>query len=246
MAKRRDHRDVADGLWPVAHRCDQHLSLFALEFVNFYTDHEKFTSPGFYNGKTEHYERHMFCIQGSMRTACAAPRRRRQCLAQARHGDRYVEFLLPDNSFDALKALFISQDFDRVRVPKRDQKQWEVDTLRSGPPSERQVLRPGDPAAVDLLWRDVAALANAGGGVLIVGVEKDGTGLVGITRPDHVAISAQHGSERVVLALPDDGADQLRRRSHSGGGARARSAPYMCDDGVTYVRRDGETLPADH
>src|SRR5262245_57622281 len=43
----------------------QSSSLHALEFVNFYTDHEKFTSPGFYNGRIEHYERRMFCIQGS-------------------------------------------------------------------------------------------------------------------------------------------------------------------------------------
>src|SRR6185436_16673599 len=43
----------------------QSASLHALEFINFYTDHDTFTSPGFYNGKTEHYERRMFCIQGS-------------------------------------------------------------------------------------------------------------------------------------------------------------------------------------
>ena len=43
----------------------QHPSLHALEFINFYTDHDTFTSPGFYNGRTEHYERRMFCIQGS-------------------------------------------------------------------------------------------------------------------------------------------------------------------------------------
>ena len=130
----------------------------------------------------------MFCIQGS-----DAHRLRRTSAGDGnawhRHGigDRYVEFLMQDSSFASLKALFASQDFDRVRVPKRDQKQWEMDTLRSGPPSERQVLRPGDPVTVDLLWRDVAALANMGGGVLIVGVEKDGSSVEGIARPEQVS-----------------------------------------------------------
>src|SRR6266542_3781248 len=136
----------------------QHTSLHALEFVNFYTDHEKFTSPGFYNGKTEHYQRRMFCIQGS-----DAHRLRRANAGDGdawhRHGigDRYIELLLADNSFAAVKALLASQDFDHVRVPKRDQKQWEVDTLRFGPPSERQVMRAGDPESAGMLWHDIAA-----------------------------------------------------------------------------------------
>src|SRR5689334_16308846 len=181
----------------------QHPALHALEFVNFYTDHEKFTSPGFYNGKIEHYERRMFCIQGS-----DAHRLRRTSVGDGnawhRHGigDRYVEFQLPENSFASLKALFASQDFDRVRVPKRDQKQWEVDTLRSGAPSERQVLRPGDSQAADLLWRDVAALANMGGGVLIVGVEKEGLSVAGIARPDQLSELLRRQVQEQVVPQP--------------------------------------------
>lgn len=59
--------------------------LHALEFINFYTDHEKFTSPGFYNGKTEHYERRMFCIKAVMPIVCAAWLRltRRRLIATA-------------------------------------------------------------------------------------------------------------------------------------------------------------------
>src|SRR6266545_2200885 len=227
----------------------QSASLHALEFINFYTDHDTFTSPGFYNGKTEHYERRMFCIQGS-----DAHRLRRTNAGDGnawhRHGigDRYVEFLLPDNSFASLKALFVSQDFDRVRVPKRDQKQWEVDTLRSGPPSERQVLRPGDPAAVELLWRDVAALANAGGGVLIVGVAKDGSGVVGIPRPDQVSEQLRLMVQDRVVPQPYltmelinyEGQDLMRVEVRA-----PEPPPYMGDDGVIYVRRDGETASAD-
>jgi hypothetical protein len=227
----------------------QHQSLNALEFVNFYTDHEKFTSPGFYNGKTEHYERRMFCIQGS-----DAHQLRRSSGNNGepthRHGigDRYVELLLPDISFAALKALFASQDFDRVRVPKRDQKQWEVDTLRFGKVSERQVLRAGDAASsVERLWQDIAALANVGGGVLIIGCEKDGATITGVARPDQVGEQMRRSVETMITPQPYlmlelmnyEGRDLIRVE------VRARDhPPYIGSDGVIYIRRDGETLPA--
>jgi len=225
----------------------QHPSLHALEFVNFYTDHEKFTSPGFYNGKTEHYERRMFCIQGS-----DAHRLRRTTAGDGsawhRHGigDRYVEMMLPDTSFASLKALFASQDFDRVRVPKRDQKQWEIDTLRAGQPNERQILRDGRPEQLDNLWRDVAALANTGGGVLIVGVED--SGVVGVPRPDQVSEQLRRQVQEQVTPQPYltmelmnyEGRDLIRIEVRA-----PEHPPYIARDGAIYVRRDGETAPAD-
>ena len=221
--------------------------LHAIEFINFYTDHEKFTSPGWYNGRTEHYERRMFCIQSS-----DAHRVRRSGEPNgdpaARHGvgDRYVELLLPDPSFAALKALFTSQEFDCVRVPKRDQKQWEVDTLRVGPPSERHVLRAE--SAADELWRDVAALANVGGGTLIIGADPgDGT-VQGVSRPDQVSEALRvRVQERIVPPpyltmelLSYDGRDLIRVEVKA-----PEPPPYLSREGVIYTRRDGQTAPAD-
>lgn len=225
----------------------QHPALNALEFVNFYTDHEKFTSPGFYNGKTEHYERRMFCIQGS-----DAHRLRRTTAGDGnawhKHGigDRYVELLLPSHSFAALKALLASHDFDRVRVPKRDQKQWEVDTMRAGQSSERQVLRSS--AALDMVWRDIAALANLGGGVVIVGVDDGGSGVQGIARPDQASELLRRQLQEHVAPQPYltlelmhyEGRDLIRIEVRA-----PDHPPYMGSDGVIYVRREGETVAAD-
>ncbi|MFL5804395.1 MAG: RNA-binding domain-containing protein [Roseiflexaceae bacterium] len=227
----------------------QHAALHALEFINFYTDHETFTSPGFYNGKTEHYERRMFCLQSS-----DAHRLRRTAAGEGdawhRHGigDRYIEMLLPDNSFAAVKALFGSQNFDHVRVPKRDQKQWEVDTLRFGPPSERQVMRAGDPETVALLWRDVAALANMGGGLLIVGCARDGEEITGVARPDQVSDHLRRSVQDQLVPQPYltmelmnyQGRDLIRVEVRA-----PEHPPYMSHDGVIYVRREAETAPAD-
>ncbi|WP_129628683.1 RNA-binding domain-containing protein [Candidatus Oscillochloris fontis] len=227
----------------------QSLHLHALEFVNFYTDHEKFTSPGFYNGKVEHYERRMFCIQGS-----DAHRLRRlpttdgQVMHRHGIGDRYVELLLPDNSFESLRALFTSQDFDRVRVPKRDQKQWAVDAVRFGGSTERQVLRPiDDENHTNDLWCDVAALANAGGGVLVVGCEPGGR-VTGVERPDHLSEQLRKGVAEQISPQPYlsfelmsyEGQDVMRVEVKS-----SEPPPYVCSNGVIYVRRNGETVVAD-
>lgn len=223
--------------------------LQALEFVHFYTNHEKFTSPGFYNGKTEHYERRMFCLQGS-----DAHRLRRASVlgedAWHRHGigDRYVELLLPDTSFDSIRALFASHDFDRVRVPKRDQKQWEVDSLRFGPANERRIMCGDDAQRLEHLWRDVVALANMGGGLLIIGCEKEGDTIVGVARPDQVSDMVRRSIQEEVVPQPYltmelltyEGRDLIRIEVRA-----TEPPPYMGSDGVMYVRRDGETVPAD-
>jgi len=222
--------------------------LHALEFINFYTDHEKFTSPGFYNGKTEHYERRMFCIQGS-----DAHRLRRlpEGDAQATHrhgiGDRYFEALLPDRSFEALKALFSSQDFDRVRVPKRDQKQWSLDVARFSGSTDRQVLRAlAEPNQAVTLWPDVAALANIGGGVLIIGCDPGGK-VVGIERPDQVTDTLRQSVAEHVIPAPYlsfelmhyEGRDVIRVEVKAND-----PPPYVGSNGVVYLRRDSETIVA--
>jgi Putative DNA-binding domain len=225
----------------------QHPALHALEFVNYYTDHEKFTSPTFYNGKTEHYERRMFCIQGS-----DAHRLRRVQAGDGdawhKHGigDRYVELLLAENSFAALKALLSSKEFDRVRIPKRDQKQWEVDTLRFGPPSDRQIMRADDLDAA-ILGRDLSALANGGGGVLILGAEKDGTTFTGVQRPDQLSELLRRVAEQItpqpyltMELISYEGRDLIRAEVRA-----TDHPPYQAADHVIYVRRDGETVAAD-
>lgn len=227
----------------------QHPSLHALEFVNYYTDHDKFTSPTFYNGKTDHYDRRMFCIQGS-----DAHRLRRlpdsDLQANYRHGigDRYVELLLPDHSFAALKQLFASRNFDHVRVPKRDQKQWEVDALRFGATSERQIMRDACASSPDInaLWRDVAALANAGGGVLVLGCEPGGQ-VTGVERPDVVSEMLRQDVQANLEQQPStslelmsyEGRDVIRVEVKA-----TELPPYVSKEGIIYVRRDNTTVPA--
>jgi hypothetical protein len=221
--------------------------LSALEFINFYTDHGTFTNPAFYNGKTEHYERAMFCIQGSD----AHRVRRAPSGADAAHkhgiGDRYFEALLAEPSFAALRALLQTQDFDHVRVPKRDQKQWEIDQLRFGHSTERQILRSAtDDQAV--LIADIAALCNAGGGTLIIGAaEQEFGGVQGVPRPEQLSAQLRAAVEQQIEPTPTltlellryEGRDVIRVEVSA-----TQLPPYVARDGVLYVRRNAETAPA--
>ena len=206
----------------------QHPNLSALEFINYYTDHEKFTSPGFYNGKTEHYERRMFCLQGS---DAHRLRRAGEANGEGWHyhgiGDRYNELQMPDSSFQSLRNLLNSQDFDHVRIPKRDQKQWEIDTMRVGPPTDRQALRLEE--QVEQVWRDVAALANIGGGTLIIGCGKDGT-ILGVNRPRPEQRGVAAHSAGAACAAPVSVAriDDLRRPRPDSGRGQSHRAAAVC------------------
>lgn len=225
----------------------QSPSLHAIEFINFYTDHGTFTNPAFYNGRTEHYERPMFCIQGS--DAHRVRRAPRGTDATHKHGigDRYFEASLLEPSFAALKELFGSTSFDLIRVPKRDHKQWDIDQLRFGQASERHILRR---TADDLLVlaRDVAALSNAGGGTLIIGAAGSEPGAIeGVDQPNQLTSQLRAAIEQQIEPQPTlsfellnyEGRDVVRVEISA-----TQLPPYVSRDGVLYVRRDNETVPA--
>ena len=224
----------------------QSAHLHALEFVNFYTDHGTFTNPAFFNGRTEHYERRMFCIQGS--DAHRVRRAPNGSDAAHRHGigDRYFEAQLDAPGFTALRELFASDRFDQIRVPKRDQKEWEIDQLRLGVPSERNILR-GASEEVSTLLRDIVALANMGGGTLVLGAASPEPGVIeGVARPDQISEELRLAAAQIDPApalsfelINYSGRDVLRIE------VRAPNAPpYLASDGVIYVRRDDETARA--
>jgi hypothetical protein len=225
----------------------QHAQLNALEFVNFYTDHGTFTSPGFFNGKTEHYERRMFCIQGS--DAHRIRRAPNGVDAAHRHGigDRYFEALLEAPTFEALRDLLRSDRWDDVRVPKRYQKEWEIDQLRFGVPSERNILRPNQ-TDLDTLLHDVAALANTGGGTLVVGaVDAEGGMTESVAQPDQQSEQLRVAATERLDPAPSLSFELMRYNNSDVLRVEVRapqSPPYVTSEGIIYVRRDNETVRA--
>jgi hypothetical protein len=70
------------------------------------------TTAWFFSGRKPEYPRRMHCIQGSdahcMIRNPAEPSR-------LGWGDRVTEILLPEPSFEAIKAVFLGEDFSRTR-----------------------------------------------------------------------------------------------------------------------------------
>ncbi|MEA3408188.1 MAG: putative DNA binding domain-containing protein [Chloroflexota bacterium] len=149
----------------------QNENLHALEV----TDLEKrgrHTTKAFFDGSKPQYPRRMHCIQGS-----DAHRLTRK----GNHlgvGDRATDFLLPELSFDALKELFLTDDFSRTRPYKRHApaRPGKVERARKAGQTEQRsfhehMKREG--GCLYAIVRDVAAFANTKGGHIYVGVKAD-------------------------------------------------------------------------
>jgi hypothetical protein len=91
----------------------QDRNLHALEVTDLESRKRAFTTASFFNGSRPEYPRRMHCIQGS-----DAHRLRGQRLRPQRGiGERATEVLLPEVSFQALKEVFLGNDFTPALGP---------------------------------------------------------------------------------------------------------------------------------
>jgi PHP family Zn ribbon phosphoesterase len=228
--------------------------LHALEFAGFHsTQAQGFASPRWYDGTNLGYERRMHCIQSS-----DAHRLVQDPNAQMRRwgiGDRPTEMLLPEPTFEALKALFEGEHFDRVRVPfvSEVSRYNRLADLRQIGPSESEVLCASCRDRLDDLCRHVAALANGGGGTIYLGIDSDSaTPVAGLAdaaedmRAFQLAISDRvyPQPEWSVDIIKFDGQEVVEVEVQE-----LRKKPcgvQVGEEQVIFVRRGAETIPASH
>jgi hypothetical protein len=167
----------------------QDENLHALEVTDLTSTSTRSTAR-FFSGTKAEYPRRMHCVQGS------DAHRLKQDPARSTNlgiGDRVTEFLLPEKSFAALKAVLLSEDWDRVRPARSGGPQAAaVHAARETGPSQSIIfferVQGAAKQSVGAVVRDVVALANGGGGTIYLGVGP--------------------ASRRTVPGLPD--ADQLQ------------------------------------
>lgn len=157
-------------------------------------------------------------------------------------GRCYTEVLLDRPSFTALRELLADREMERIRPPERERLRAQVEQLsRQGP--ERVILYvQADPEG---LYRDVAALANAGGGVLLLGLSEET--VTGVEDPERwsAAISRSvrarvEPSPRLNLELLRyAGKEIIRVEVHP-----EDPPPYVTSEGIVYVRQGNQTRPA--
>ncbi|MCA1670582.1 MAG: putative DNA binding domain-containing protein, partial [Thermomicrobia bacterium] len=168
-------------------------------------------------------------------------------------GDRATEVLLPERGFAALKALFVSEDFARIRpyqpVPTspfdavqaaREQGPSIIQSFHEQVRSRRSRYRP--------IVKDVVAFANTNGGTIYVGVSASPTQpAVGVPAHEEAARGLRDALARSVVPKLDVTVD-----SEASGGKpvlivtipKGLNTPYATDAGQVFVRQESETVIA--
>lgn len=232
------------GQTKIAYTQDPHLH--ALEVTDL-GQKRRGSTAAFFSGTKPEYPRRMHCIQGSDSHRLRADPKNRKNLGV---GDRATEILLDETSFEAIKALFLRNDFARTR-PHRPSLKKEHDFVqqaREEGPSIVQDFHEGMATRGGRLYAaiaDVCAFANTNGGTLFIGVSSNPKEPpVGISNAtDSVRRLKQQISNRIsppiecqVDTQTTQGKKILRVLV-----PRGDDPPYAVDDNKIYVREEGET-----
>lgn len=224
--------------------------IHALEVTDL-DDMTRRATAAFFNGSKPEYPRRMHAIQGSDAHRLSRDGARRD--TDLGIGDRATEVLLPEKSFAALKALFASDDFARVRPYQpvaaspydavqaaREQGPTIVQAFHEQVRSRRSRYRP--------IIKDIVAFANTNGGTIFVGVSASASQLVvGVPTPEEAARGLREAIARSVVPKLDVTVDI----ETSGGKSvlvvtvpKGMNTPYATDAGQVFVRQESETVIA--
>jgi len=227
----------------IAYTQDPHLH--ALEV----TDLEKKgrrTTVRFFNGSRPEYPRPMRCIQGSDAHRLVQDPRDPQHLGI---GERTTEVLLDEVSFEALREVFVGNDFALTRAyhPAKKPADFIQEAREEGATiiqdfHARHTRRGGHLYAV---LADVCAFANTNGGTIYVGVSANPKEQpVGVNKPSQVLKELQAEVERRITPPLEVTADVRKTQGKNAVRIvvpRGEDVPYAIDESKIYVRSEGET-----
>jgi hypothetical protein len=224
----------------IAFTQDPHLR--AIEF----TDLEKgrYSSAHLFTGIKPEYPRRMFAIQGSDAHRIMVARENSKRLGV---GERATEVQLEEVSFAALRDLFMSQDFARVR-PAFNIAELPEDPLiiarREGASATAafHAALPKRGERFEAVLKDAAAMANGEGGLIVIGM--DASPRKKIAGVDDVAETTEKLAGEIesrIMPKPAvsitveslEGKDVIRLQM-----AKGNDAPYTFD-GAQFLVRDG-------
>lgn len=227
----------------IAFTQDRHLH--ALEV----TDLEKRgrrTTASFFSGRKPEYPRRMHCIQGS-----DAHRLNRHPSDSNRLGlgDRVTEILLPELTFDAIKAVFTGDDFSRTRPYRPTKAPFDhVQAARDEGPSivqafhESMTSRGGRLHAV---LRDLVAMANTNGGTVYIGVKADPKALpTGVPDLEEAIATLKAEIQRKItppLEVEITTVETLGRQVLQLSVPLGEDQPYAIDGTTIYIRQEADT-----
>jgi PHP family Zn ribbon phosphoesterase len=205
------------------------------------------TTAFFFNGTKPEYPRRMHCIQGSDAHRLDGDPNRAKVLGL---GDRATDVYLPELSFEALRKLFLGNDFSRTRphhhkaAPVFD---YIQEARKDGPNivqdfHESLTVRGGKRYAI---IADTCAFANTNGGTLYIGLTNDPQQPVtGVTNPKQAIAQLENEiSNRIspelscTLDVQTTSSKKIVRILIP----RGDDPPYAVDDNKIYLRSEAET-----
>ncbi len=224
----------------------QDTNLHALEVTDLEQKGPRSTAA-FFNGTKPEYPRRMHCIQSSDCHRLTTDTVRKKNLGL---GDRATEVSLPEVSFEALKDLFLSNDFSRAR-PYRHKEEpafnFILAAVEEGPNivqdfHESMTVRGGKLYAI---LADACAFANTNGGTLFIGLSSEPRKPVsGVPDVEQAIAQLQKEiSKRISPPLPAnlDVNEINNKKIIRVLIPKGDDPPYAVDDNKIYVRDEAET-----
>ena len=222
----------------------QNENLVALEVTDL-ESRSRSSTARFFDGTKPEYSRRMHALQGSDAHRLIVDLKNPKRLGS---GERAIELLLPEASFEAISELLRSNNFDRTRAYRpKDKPIDHLAVARNEGPNQVQsfhetvAVRGGRQAAV---LADLCAFANTDGGVVYVGASARKGPVKGLPNIKGVQKELQEAiAERLQPQLEvrfetaqSDNAQVLRVSVDEGD-----EKPYCLDQSKFYVRNDAET-----
>jgi PHP family Zn ribbon phosphoesterase len=231
------------GQTKIAYTQDEHLH--ALEVTDLESKGRRTTSA-FFSGSKPEYPRPMRCIQGSDTHRLTRDPNDKKSLGI---GDRVTEVLLPEVSFEALRAVFLDDDFTLTRPYRPERAPFDyVRAAREQGASivqsfhERMTRRGGRLYAI---IADVVAFANTNGGTIYVGVSSNPkTSPTGIDNPKEAIATLRAEIERKItppLEVTIDAQQTEGKKVVRLAVTRGDDPPYAIEGSKIYVRQETET-----
>lgn len=224
----------------------QDANLHALEVTDLESKSRRRTAA-FFSGVKPEYPRRMHCIQGSDAHKLVFDPKHKNEMGV---GDRATEILIDEISFDAIKQVFLGNDFSRTR-PYRSPTEEPFDPIREAREQGDTLVQAfhdklhDKRAITPAILHDVVALANTNGGTIYIGASASvRSAVVGVDRPEtasadlRATISKQITPplEVQIEVLKSQGKNVLQMIV-----PRGSDVPYALDGAHIYVRSENET-----
>jgi hypothetical protein len=231
------------GQTKIAYTQDPHLHV--LEVTDLEVKRRR-TTANFYNGSKPEYPRRMHCIQGSDAHRLNRDPKDRNRLGV---GDRITEVMLREPSFEALMALFQSNDFSHTR-PFRET-QAPFDHIMVARQQGTNIVQSFYPSAarkggnLKALLCDICAFANTNGGTIFVGLSDDlKSPISGVARPVETIQTIRSEVEKKITPPLEIAIEEHKTQDKKVLQITipiGQDPPYVIEENKIYVRDEMDT-----